>query len=914
VISEPEGNYVGSVYEDFAFESMAGDVFLLGNTPWRIRRIEKGKVRVEDAHGSAPNVPFWQGEAPARSRELSHFVSSVREGISRLIGETAGCMEWLAKEAGLSKVAAEQAHAYILEGKRVLGIVPTASHVVAERFFDETGGMQLVIHAPFGGRINKAWGHVLRKRLGRDSDLPLQASATDDGVNLSLGPEHSFPVSDILHYLRPQKIRQAVTEAVLDSPLFITRWRWTLSRSLVLLRFAGGKRVPAPIQRMRSDDLLAAIEPKSNHDMGGTHESTIDVPDHVLIFETLRDCLEEAMDIEGLRDVLEKLDGGDIQFSAKDTSMPSVFAHQMLNAMPYAFLDDAPLQERRARAVVLRRALPENTDELGALNHEAILSAAEDAWPVVRDPDELHDALIGLILFPENELGRWDEHAGEWMDALIQSGRAVRINHHGRIYWTSIENSGFISNEIEPENSSSSSENRLVRLARGWIEVSGPVTAHDLARILGFPEKKLYEALIQLESEGLVLRGNFTEKREEEFCDRRILARIHRATIRQLRREIEPVPAAIFIGFLFKWQHVTSESQLSGESGVLEVVDQLQGFETAAGAWEDEILRPRILDYKPAYLDNLCLGGDVVWGRWRRRATQAEVPMRRPGLARNGPLGLGIREDMAWLLDETPADETALSVTSRDVLEFLRRRGASFFPEITAGTRHLAAEVEDALWQLVASGLITADSFTALRSLVSGEAKKLERSRRRRQPRRTREGRWSLLNPLAPIAEERTELWAQQFVRRYGVLCRELLARESSAPPWMELLRVLRRSEARGEIRGGRFIAGLNGEQFALPEAVDALREERRHGPPGYFFNISACDPLNLVGILTPGSRVTAVLGNRILYRDGVPVAVTENERLRILIQAEDEERRLMERLLDVRSNALGQLKTSNPH
>ncbi len=443
----------------------------------------------------------------------------------------------------------------------------------------------------------------------------------------------------------------------------------------------------------------------------------------------------------------------------------------------------------------------------------------------------------------------------------------------------------------------------MTAVVRGWMAASGPLTAAGLADTLGLELEHVRKALLQLEAEGLLLRGNFTGSGEaEEFCERRILARIHRATIAHLRREIEPVPAATLLEFLFSWQHATADAQLEGDHGVLEVVEQLQGYETAAGAWESEILQSRIRDYQPALLDNLCLAGEVVWGRWMRRATQAEVPARRPGVTRTAILGLGMREDMPWLLDSSPPDEKALSVPARDVLAFLRRRGASFFPEIVAGARHLPSEVEDALWQLVAAGLVTADAFAALRSLVSGDARRAERSpRRRRQPRRTREGRWSLLEPLAPVPENVVELRVRQYLRRYGVLCREILVREPSMPPWREVLTLLRRSEERGEVRGGRFVGGLIGEQFALPEAVESLRALRKQERDGHFVRVSACDPLNLVGILTPGPRVPAVLGSRVIYRDGVPVAVAEGGETRILQAVEDAERPLLERLLDER-------------
>lgn len=901
VVADPDGTYVGSVYEDFAVESMAGDVFLLGNTSWRIRRIEKGRVLVEDAHGQAPDIPFWMGEAPARSKELSRFVSDVREEMYRRLPRRDDSVRWLEEEVGISINAAEQVWDYLTEGMRILGTVPTAARIVVERFFDEAGGTQLVVHSPIGARINKAWGLSLRSRLSPQFGTDLQASATDDGINLSLPPEHSFPLAEFLLLLRPQDLDGALLQAVLASPIFVTRWRWTVTRSLALLRFAGGRRVSPPIQRMRSEDLLSAVFPQRSQSLEGGAVPGTTVPDHPLLFETLRDCFHEAMDLEGLRQVLCGIERGEIAFSAKDTPMPSAFAHQILNAMPYAFLDNAPLEERRARAVTLRRALPESADDLGALSPEAIRGAAEDAWPEIRDEEELHDALIGLILLPENETFRFPKAASLWMDTLMREGRAFRCEANGRVYWIAAENRGWIPMsggrrfEVGPDNS------LILRTVRGWMECSGPMTIAALARILGFRTEDIVAVLKELESDGQVLQGCFASA-EKEFCDRRILARIHRATIAHLRREIEPVSPSMLIEHLLAWQHVARGSELAGEQGVLEIVDQLQGFETAGVSWEDEILRKRVTDYHPAFLDSLCLGGDVVWGRWRRRATQAEVPSRRPGLTRLAPLGLGLREDLAWLLDPVSADETALSANARDVLDFLRRRGASFFAEIGSATRHLASEIEEALWQLVAAGLVTADSFAALRALVTGENKRQERSRRhRRPPRRTREGRWSLLDPGRMDQASRADFWARQYMRRYGVFCRELLARESSAPPWRELLSVLRRSEARGEIRGGRFITGLHGEQFALPEALDALRALRRSESHGQYAVISACDPLNLVGILTPGARITAIPGNRIVYRDGAPVAVLENGQVRILAQVDTAEHRLLEQLLDER-------------
>ncbi len=897
VIAEPDGAGVGSVYEDFAVESMAGDVFLLGNTSWRIRRIERGRVLVEDAHGQAPNIPFWIGEAPARTPELSLLVSAVREEMDRRLSDRDACLRWLTEEAGICRNAAEQAWAYLAEGKRVLGTVPSDCRIVAERFFDEAGGTQLVLHAPLGARVNKAWGLALRSRLRQKFGFEVQASATDDGINLSVGPEYSFPFDDLLLLLRARDVREALLEAVLASPVFVTRWRWAATRSLALPRFARGRRVPPAVQRMRAEDLLAMVFPEQAADAAGAAGRQL--PDHPLLFEALRDCLHEAMDADGLRRVLRGIEAGRIQFFGRNTPTPSAFSHQVLNAMPYAFLDGAPLEERRARAVALRRVLPESAGELGRLGPDAIEGVSEDAWPAPRDAEELHDALLGLVLFPEDESGRFPPEASGWMDALVRDGRALRLRAAGRVYWAAAEFSE-TARELESSPGRPGAA-AAAAIVRGWMEVSGPLEARELAGILGFPVPAVAGALAGLEREGQVLRGAFRGA-GEEFCDRRILARIHRATLAHLRREIEPVPAAAMVQFLLEWQHVAPGARLAGEQGVLEAVDQLQGFETAGVAWEDEILRGRVSDYQPGFLDSLCLGGAVVWGRWRRRGTQAENPARRPGLTRTAPIGLGIREDLPWLLDPAPADETALSGGARDAVDFLRRRGASFFADICAGTRRLPSEVEDAVWQLVAAGLVTADSFAALRALVSGETRRSEHSRRRRrQPRRTREGRWSLLETESAPADGRVEFWARQYLRRYGIFCRELLARESATIPWRSLLSFFRRSEARGEIRGGRFLSGLNGEQFALPEAVEALRALRRRDLRGQFAAVSACDPLNLAGVLTPGRRIPALPGNRIVFRDGVPVATLENGAACMLADVDASERPQLDMLLDER-------------
>ncbi len=897
VIAEPDGAMVGTVNEDFAIESMAGDIFLLGNTPWKIRRIQTGTVRVEEAQGQPPTIPFWLGEAPGRTRELSGEVSAIRRAVDERLTVPETAVAWV-METGVSRAVAEQTVAYIAEGKRVLGIVPTDDRIVAERFFDEAGGMQLVIHSPLGSRINRAWGLALRKRFCVGFNVELQASATDEGINISLTPQHSFPVEDVFRYVKPATARETLLQAVMQGPIFPLRWRWTASRALALLRHAGGKRVPAAIQRMRSDDLLAAVFPEAaacqDNALAGV---AIEPPDHPLVFETVRDCLMEALDLEGLRGLLGRIERGEIEVYGRDTVQPSVFSHQILNAMPYAFLDDAPLEERRARAVALRRALPEDSRDLGALSPDAIAEEETYAWPVVRDVDETHDALLSLCVLADRDFAAHPDEADDWrawLQELAAGGRAFMLDNGNRWSWYAAERADVVRTAYGltpplPGEVAAQEEEReaaVAEIVRARAESSGPFTAAGLAELLALDERAVTQTIARLETQGLVLRGRFRPSAPdgpEEFCDRRILARIHRSTIGRLRREIEPVPVASLIRFLLEWQHVAPGSRVAGDAGLVGVVEQLQGFEAAAAAWETGLLPSRIADYHTASLDALCFGGVLAWGRFARRAG-AEPPA--SGLSRNGPVSIGLRDDLDWLLDPFDAD-LALTGAAADVYEYLRDHGASFTPDIVSGTRRLPSEVNEGLWVLAAAGAVTADGFGALRGLISGVAKRTPRrshfARRSQLGAASRTGsRWSLL--ALPAAQDApgehegprhggtVEARAAQLLRRYGIVTRELVAREPLAPPWGVLARAYRRAEARGEVRGGRFVAGLVGEQFALQEAVDAVRAVHRREPSGEVVRVSACDPLNLVGILTPGARVPAVLGNEVFYRDGVPV------------------------------------------
>ena len=885
VVAEPDGTVVGSVDEDFAVESLAGDIMLLGNTSWSIKGVEAGKVRVEDAQGAPPNIPFWRGEAPSRTAELSAEVAGLREAIVEQSDSSLSAIQWLKQDCGLDPRGAQQAIEYVLAGKLVLGAVPTQATVVAERFFDESGGMQLVIHAPFGGRINKAWGLALRKRFCVTFDFELQAAATDNGLVISLGEKHSFPLESVFGYLHSKTVREVLVQAVLLAPMFTTRWRWNASRSLALLRFSNGKKVPPQIQRMKSEDLLAAIFPDAiacQENLTGERAAR-QIPDHPLVKETLRDCLTEAMDVAGLTAVLQQIEAGQIRCLAVETPAPSVFSHEILNANPYAFLDDAPLEERRARAVEMRRTLPPDlVGEVGALDPEAIDEVVRESWPIVRNADELHDALLTLIWAPQETIADWRPFLPE----LIESGRAVELRARG---WVATEHRETVERVLAGDD-----DETCDGILQGWMESIGPTTVDELATRLQLPVEPIQSAMVRLEASGQVLRGRFrpssarADDDASEWCHRRLLARIHRLTIGKLRKEIEPVTAAEFMRFLMQWQHVLTGSRQHGESGLSQVIQQLAGFEAAASSWESQLLRLRMAKYEPELLDRLCLSGAVSWGRLSPHpifSQGGELNRRRIVATSLAPLSLFPREESEWLLNlfhgevamRAANSYAQLSAVAQDVRRMLSERGASFFADLAKGTNHLPAEVEGALWELVAAGIVTADGFDNLRALMDPRRRRAEGRERARRPRYSA-GRWSLLrqshSPPTTQHSELSEKVARQLLRRYGVVFRDLLQRESLVQSWRDLLVVYRRLELQGEVRGGRFVTGFTGEQFALPEAVEALRALRKNGSPntGIEIRVSACDPLNLAGIVLPGPRIPAVSTNFLVFKDGMVV------------------------------------------
>ncbi len=936
VVLQPVGTVIGTVHEDFAVESLAGDVFQLGNASWRVIKVEQGRMLVEDAKGQPPNLPFWLGEAPARTEELSVAVSRLREEVAKRVreGSRADAVEWLENELRLPPAAAVQIVDYLAATQSALGTMPSRGTLVAERFFDEAGDMHLVVHAPFGSRLNRAWGLSLRKRFCQTFNFELQAAATENAILLSLGPTHSFPLEDAFRFLHSNTVRGVLTQAVLDAPLFGVRWRWNAGRALAIPRQRGGRRVPAPLLRQQAEDLVAVVFP----DQLACLENIVgerEVPDHPLVEQTLRDCLEEAMDIQGLEDLLRRIEAGSVELVARDVVEPSPLAHEILKAQPYAFLDDAPLEERRTQAVSLRRWLdPETASDLGALDADAILRVRDEAWPEAETPDELHDALLtlGFVTIEEGVRSRWSG----LFDALAAARRvAIAIlPDGGSRLWVAAERLPQLlaihpGVALEPAIVAPPRlardwprEEALVEMVRGRLEGLGPVTSELLAASLGVKRSAIETALASLETEGFAFRGRFTPGFVgEEWCERRLLARIHRYTLDRLRREIQPVSQADYLRFLLAWQRVDPEAQAEGPEALSALLDQLEGFEAAAAAWEGEILPGRMKEYDPSWLDALCLSGRWVWGR--ATAPVANNGARRSGPVRATPLALLSRGNLhLWREIAGPVDPAVLELSgaARDVYELLRTRGASFFGEVAHGAGLLHTQLEMALGELVAWGLVTSDSFTGLRALLVPAHKRPPVDRRRGSSSISlfgmeNAGRWSLLHPAGPIPAPETpsrdavEAVAWTLLRRYGVVFRRLLERETLLPPWRDLLMVFRRLEARGEIRGGRFVDGFSGEQYALTEAVGSLRALRKQPKKGVLVSVSAADPLNLVGIATPGDRLPALAGNRLLYRDGEPIAILEGREPRFLVDSLDPATRWQAQSVLVRRSVAPKLK-----
>ncbi len=904
VVTEDEGVFVGTVNEDFAVESMAGDVFLLGNTSWRVRYIRGGQVVVSDAQGAPANVPFWLGEAPGRTIELSEEISDLREEAQAKLREgVEAASRWIQSECGVDGAAALQAAAFVHAQVESTGFAPTQNKILFERFFDETGGMQLVIHSPYGVRINRAWGLALRKRFCRAFDFELQASADDNGIVLSLGVQHSFPVEQMFQMVRSEHARETLIQALLPAPMFQVRWRWNVTRALAVLRARGGRKVPPPLQRFRADDLLTAVFPLQTACFEN-RPPDVPLPDHPFVAQTIEDCLHEAMDIDGWRALLERVESGEVQLVGLDTREPSPFSHSILNANPYSFLDDAPLEERRARAVASRRTLSAaDMRDLARLDGGAIDRVREEAWPLVRDEEELHDALLTLAALPASEgaAAGWSD----WFERLRGAGRAEVV----RGMWVAAERLTIAKAALESQELED-----VVEVVRGRLSVAGPVTAERIARDLGLEESKARGALQTLEAEGFVLQGKFTElplrdASVVEWCERRLLARIHRLTLEGARKAVRPVTPQTYWRFLTEHHRLLPGSRREGRLGLYEAIAQLQGFDLAASSWESDVLPARVEKYQPQWLDTLSFSGELVWGRMKPSRRCEEPEAAGAALTRVAPISLCFRADLSWLLAQPLAAEGAQRARgpAQAVYAALKRNGALFFDDVVEACGLLPSQVKDALSELAALGLVTSDGFSSLRGLVLSRPHAARGAGRFGASRRLsagRAGRWTLFpGRVAAIKpEERLAQWAVQLLRRYGVLFRDLLTRESAAPSWWELVPHLRRLEARGEVRGGRFVSGVGGEQYALPDAVEALRRPRDGDD---WLIVSAADPVNLAGIVVDGARVPSTRGNRLLLRSGRICATLQAGRVQFFEELDAPAATAAERALKLQVPAL---------
>jgi len=927
VVLLPEGFRIGTLNEDFAFESIPGDIFQLGNTSYRICKVAEGKVFAEDAKGQPPNIPFWFGEAPGRSTELSEVISRLRAELDRRLaaGDDAA-LAWARAELELEEPAARQLVDYNAASRAALTVLPTRKTIVFERFFDETGDQHLVIHSPYGSRINRAWGLALRKRFCRSFNFELQAAADENCIVLSLGATHSFALEDMSRYLNSASVREVLTQALLDAPMFGTRWRWNASVALAIKRNFNGRRAPAPFQRADAEDLLAVVFPDQLACAENLSAGYRDIPDHPLVAQTVTDCLRETMDIDGLERVLARLEQGEIRIVCRDLAAPSPMAFEILGARPYAFLDDAPAEERRTLAVRQRGVLNvEEAAALGQLDVEAIARVQSEAWPEARNADELHDALLvmGFLTEREGEAGRAEGTGDGWRDLfreLVAAGRAARLEPPGgetlwiaterlawfRQLWPTLEPAPSVAAIPDPKIADADTAAR--EILRGRLEALGPITAESLATPLGLAGTLVEAALAGLQNEGFVMQGRYTGGALVEWCERGLLARIHRYTLKRLRAEIEPVTPAAYYRFLLHWQHVAGD-EIEGPEALAAVLEQLEGYPAAASIWEAALLPLRIRHYDPALLDRLCNAGRFVWTRLNppRIDVQKEFEgsARHSAPVRNTPIAFVARSHLKhWRALARDLQEDQLSGGARTVLDALREHGALFFTDLEEASGLLHSQVETGLAELVARGLATSDTFAGLRALIGPQIRRTDTRRLRRRariPGVEDAGRWAAVftgSRNAAGGGEHIAHIARVLLRRYGVVCRRVLDREPLLPPWRELLYVFRRMEARGEVRGGRFVQGMSGEQFALPEAIGALREARKREDDESVL-LSAADPLNLIGIITPGQRLPALPGNRLLLRNGVPVAVRVGKQIEFIqdIDTADEwniRRRLM--------------------
>jgi len=946
VVLDPEDVVVGSLNEDFALEALPGDVFTLGTHSWQMLRVDGLKVRVRDAQGMQPTIPFWFGEGLGRTRELSEAVSDLRGTVANLlINDSANAaVQWLVNNAYLPRAGATQLVEYLQTGMLALGEMPTRNSIVMERFFDEVGDMHVVIHSPFGSRINRGWGLALRKRFCKSFNFELQAAANEDSIVISLGSIHSFPLDDVFKYLQSATVRDVLVQALLDAPMFEVRWRWNATRSLAIQRNRNGKRVPPQFQRMDAEDLVAHVFPDQiacAENITGRRE----VPEHPLIDQTIHDCLTEAMDIEELIELISDIEQDKLTLIAKDLREPSPFAQEIINARPYAFLDDAPFEERRTNAIRNRSwADPGEAKDFSLLDSEAITRVREEAWPYINNVEEMHDGLISLAYMTEQEFAANKNHQ-RWYQTLLDAGRILRLSQLSKELWIATEKLPCFMSvfpELEPLRDALKipgfileqkwdRQEALREIVRSRLECLGPIESKQLANELALEVSEIDLALLALEVEGFAFQGQFTlssrkqQSKETvvvEWCERRLLQRIHRYTIDAHRKSIKPVSLQTYTEFLFDSHQLVPitapsassseirEPSLDGQTRLQNTLGLLDGIAAPASSWEADLYPVRIADYDPNWLDVMCISGKMVWGRYAQpnisQRGREGKKSRSSGPIKSTPISIVSRANLdiwkalsAGVLAE--GESIPLSELAKVIESDLQGNGASFFDQIQQRTGLLKAQLEQGLAELVSMARITSDSFTGLRALLTPNKKKP--SGHRRRGRRVMfgvedAGRWSLLetdktHPAARnnsrhwdvLDEEQLERLIGIYLQRWGVLFRGLLERELFAPPWRVLLAALRKMELRGTVRGGRFVAGVGGEQYAFPETVDALRKFKKQSTESRqkYHSLSAVDPLNLLNLILPNRKLSRLNKNRVLFENGIPIAVLESDKVSFL-------------------------------
>ena len=904
VVMLPQGHRIGTLNEDFAFESLPGDIFQLGNTSYRILKIETGRVLVEDAHGQPPNIPFWNGDRPGRSDELSVAVSNLRAGIEQQLKESepAAVIDTLCEE-GISRIAAIQLVEYLHASLLALGNLPTQNRIVMERFFDDSGDMHLVVHAPFGSRLMRAWGLALRKRFCRQFNFELQASALEDSLILSLGETHSFEIADVAGYLKAETVRDVLIQALLDAPMFELRWRWNATIALAVQRMRNGKKLPPQWQRNQAEDLVAVVFPDQIacfENIRGSRE----IPDHPLVDQTIGDCLTETMDIDGLEKLLIRMAAGDIEIQCLDLVGPSPLSREIINARPYAFLDDGEAENRRTRAISNDPDDLSSAATLSIISVEARIQVRDEAWIQPRNADELHDGLLQLGFLTQEEFTSGNSSTGSagnattwgnWFAALTDDFRVCSItmkNGEGQTgywwvaserlpEWLAIHPDAAFSPDptsMLPDEPKYDFEQALAAMLRSRMIGLGPVSRSQLAIDFGLDEETMQRGLLGLQNEGFAILMQ-DEATENLWCERRLLARIHRYSREQRRRAIKPVSPASYMNFLAQWHAMDDQG-----ADIDQALSLLQGWSAPAAMWEYALLTARCKDYSPEQLDHRFLSGQLAWFR------PLSVPEQSSTIVSATPLAIVPRTNIPQWLPKPPDPDAISDSTSRKILALLEKHGAMFTADLEQESGLLRPQLEQALKTLIAAGAITSDAFSPVRWLLRPEAQKLRRTRKAsKQQVNLPVGRWSVpgsgrdrqqTEGLTGNGQQRVAVICHSLLRRYGVVFRAVIQRETLLPPWRELLNYLRRMEDRGEVRGGRFVDGFSGEQFALPEALGLLRQPAETNGKPVFTVISACDPLNLGGLITPGAKTPALTGNRILLQNGVPVARVMGEDL----------------------------------